>query len=207
MRPGLAKIIEKVCISWYFESSETDLHMAENACGIDYTDTWSSKCVHWMSKSKSLHHSTSNHGCEDQVKLITSDAQTRLPIAWIHTGVAEKFKIQWLLATLHNSRWMDDCKVYHGSSEDIPILDPVDVKIAYSHIASCYHRVPWHVRSYGWCDAIFASEEYSMEGRLVLGGEVSSTGAVQILLWSDSNDRYPSHFCTDPWSFPEVVIV
>jgi hypothetical protein len=31
MRPGLAKIIEKVCISRYFESAETDLHKAENA--------------------------------------------------------------------------------------------------------------------------------------------------------------------------------
>jgi len=42
MRPGLAKIIEKVSISRYFESSETDLHTAENTCCIDYADTWSS---------------------------------------------------------------------------------------------------------------------------------------------------------------------
>jgi hypothetical protein len=27
IRPGLAKIIEKVCISWWFESPETDLHI------------------------------------------------------------------------------------------------------------------------------------------------------------------------------------
>jgi len=46
MRSGLAKIIEKVHISWYFENSETDLHIAENACGIDYADTWSSKWVY-----------------------------------------------------------------------------------------------------------------------------------------------------------------
>jgi len=46
MRPGLAKIIEKVRISTYFESAETDLHIAENACCIDYADTWSSKRVH-----------------------------------------------------------------------------------------------------------------------------------------------------------------
>jgi len=46
MRPGLAKIIEKVCISTDFESPETDLHIAENACCIDYTDTWSAKRVH-----------------------------------------------------------------------------------------------------------------------------------------------------------------
>jgi len=43
MRPGLAKIIEKVRISRYFESPETDLYIAENACCIDYTDTWSSR--------------------------------------------------------------------------------------------------------------------------------------------------------------------
>jgi len=43
MRPGLAKIIEKVCISQYFESPEADLHIAENACCIRYTNTWSPK--------------------------------------------------------------------------------------------------------------------------------------------------------------------
>jgi hypothetical protein len=36
MRPGLAKIIENVCISWYFESPEADLHIAENACCANY---------------------------------------------------------------------------------------------------------------------------------------------------------------------------
>jgi len=46
MKPGLAKIIEKVRISWYFGSPEIDIHMAENACSIDYADTWSSKRVH-----------------------------------------------------------------------------------------------------------------------------------------------------------------
>jgi hypothetical protein len=46
MRPGLAKIIEKVRISTYFQSAEADLHMAENDSCIDYTHTWSSKGVH-----------------------------------------------------------------------------------------------------------------------------------------------------------------
>jgi hypothetical protein len=32
MRPGLGKIIEKVRISTYYESAETDLHIPENAC-------------------------------------------------------------------------------------------------------------------------------------------------------------------------------
>jgi len=46
IRPGLANIIEKVRISRHFESSETDLHIAENACCIDYADTWLPKPVH-----------------------------------------------------------------------------------------------------------------------------------------------------------------
>ena len=46
MRPGLAKIIEKVRISRYFESPETELRIAENACCIDYANTWPSKRVH-----------------------------------------------------------------------------------------------------------------------------------------------------------------
>jgi len=45
MRLGLAKIIQKVHISTYFESAEADLHIAENVCCIDYADTWSSKRV------------------------------------------------------------------------------------------------------------------------------------------------------------------
>jgi hypothetical protein len=44
--PGLAKIIEKVRISTYFESAETDLHIAENACCVEYADSWTSKRVH-----------------------------------------------------------------------------------------------------------------------------------------------------------------
>jgi len=46
MRPGLAKIIDKVRISTYYESAETDLHIAGNACCIDYADTWTSKRVY-----------------------------------------------------------------------------------------------------------------------------------------------------------------
>jgi len=68
MGPGLAKIIEKVCISWYFERPETDLHVPENACGIDYADTWSPKRLHWLSKCQSLHCSTADYGCEDTLE-------------------------------------------------------------------------------------------------------------------------------------------
>ena len=68
MRPGLAKIIEKVRISTYYESAETDLHIAENACCIDYADTWMLKRVHWLSKSQSLDRITTHYGCEDTLK-------------------------------------------------------------------------------------------------------------------------------------------
>jgi len=60
MRPGLAKIFEKVRISWYFESPYTDLHIAENAYCIAGADTWSPKRVHWLSKNQFPHRCTSN---------------------------------------------------------------------------------------------------------------------------------------------------
>ena len=43
MKPGLAKIIEKVCISRYSEDSETDHHIAANASCVYSVDTCSSK--------------------------------------------------------------------------------------------------------------------------------------------------------------------
>jgi hypothetical protein len=48
MRPDLVKIIEKVHISWCFESPEADLCIEQNACGINYANTWSPKRVHWL---------------------------------------------------------------------------------------------------------------------------------------------------------------
>jgi len=93
MRPGLAKIIEKVHISWYFESLETDLHMAENACCIDYAETWSSKQVYWLSKSQSPHCGTSDYRCEDTLELYTGVTRAGLLITGIHTWVATKSKM------------------------------------------------------------------------------------------------------------------
>jgi len=87
MRRHLAKIFEKVRISIYFESAETDLHIAENACCNDYADTWLSKRVHWLSKSQSLDHSTTHYGWEDTLELDSGVAQAHLPITWIHTQV------------------------------------------------------------------------------------------------------------------------
>jgi len=102
MRPGLAKIIEKVRISWYFESLESDLHIAENACCVDYGDTWSSNQVYSVSKSQSPNCRTSDYGCEDTLKLYTGVTRTGLPITGIHTWVASKPKIHWIPATVHN---------------------------------------------------------------------------------------------------------
>jgi len=75
MKPGLAKIIEKVCVSKYFETAETDLRIAENASCIDDANTWLSKRVHWLSKSQCPHCGTSDYGCEYMLELDTGVAQ------------------------------------------------------------------------------------------------------------------------------------
>jgi len=156
MKPDVAKIIEKVCISWYFESPEIDLHIAESACCIDYTNTWLSKWVHWQSNSQSSQCCTTDYGCEDTLELNTGVARAHLPITRIHTRMAPKSKITLLPVTFHNSGWMDHCEVCHGSIEAILILDPVNVAEAYSHIASRDHSVQSHVQSHGQRDASFA---------------------------------------------------
>jgi len=206
MRPGLAKIIEKVRHSWYFESSETDRHIAENACCIEYADSGSPKWVQWLSKGQGPHRCTSDYWFQDTLELNTGVARAQLPCTRIHTRVAPTSKIHLLPTTFHNSRWMDYCEVCYGSNEAISILDPVDVEEAYSHIASPHHSIQRHVRSHGWCDASFSQKEDSMEGRLVLRCEVSSIEAAQILRRSDSNNGHASHFCTYPQSVPEVAI-
>ena len=72
-----------------------------------------------------------------------------LPIPTIHTPVAEESKIQWLLAALHNPRWMDHRQVCDGCVKAIPVLDPMDVEKAYSDSASGYRCSEWYVQSYG----------------------------------------------------------
>jgi hypothetical protein len=207
MRPGLAKIIEKLRISWYFESPAADLHLAENAFCYNYANTWSPKRVYWPSNSQSPHCSTSDYGCEDTMALYTGVARACQLFMGIHTRVASKPTIQLIPANIHNSGWMNDFQVCDGSIEGISILDPLDVKEAYSHIASRYQSVQWHVRSHGWSDVSFGQEDDSMQWRLVLRCKVSSTESFQILCWSDFNDSHGSHFRTHPWSFPEVAMV
>jgi hypothetical protein len=51
MRPGVARIFEKVYISSNFESPETDREIAANAWCIQYTNTRLSKRVHEHAKS------------------------------------------------------------------------------------------------------------------------------------------------------------
>jgi len=168
VKPGLAKIIEKVRISWYFGSPEIDIHIAENACCIYYADTLSSKRVHWLSKGQRSHRGTTDCGWKDTVEVNTGVAQARLPIMGIHTWVAQQSKILWLPATFHNSKSEDHGEVCHGSIEAISILDPVDFKDAYSHIASRCHSVRQHVESHGRRDASIVQKEDSMDGRRVL---------------------------------------
>ena len=155
MRPGVAKIIEKVCISRYFESPETDLPIADNACCIDYADSWMLKRVHWLSNSQSQHRVTTYYVSEGTLEPDTGAAWASLPITTIHPWVSPKCNTQWSPATLHNTGRMDHCQVRHGCFEAIPVLDLVDVEEAYSHIASHYHSLQGHVQSYGWRHASF----------------------------------------------------
>ena len=93
MKLGLAEIIQNVRISWYFGSPEIGSHIAENACCIDYADTWSSKRVLWVSTSQSPHHRTSDYAFEDTVELNIGVTSACQPIAAIHQRVAPKSKI------------------------------------------------------------------------------------------------------------------
>jgi len=128
MKPGVANIIEKLHISWYFECPGIDNNIAENACGIDYADTWSSEWVHWLSESQCSHPGTTGYGCEDTFELNTGVGWARLPITGIGSRVAPWSTIHCLPSTLHISRWMDHCEICHGSIEAISILDPVNVE-------------------------------------------------------------------------------
>jgi len=207
MRPGLAKIIEKVRISWYFECPEADLHIVDNACWISYANTSSPKRAHWLSKCHTPNSGTSDYVCEDPLELYAGVARARLLCIGIHARVASKPKLQWLPTAIHNSGWLDSYQECHRIMEAISILDLLDVEEAFCRIASQYHCIQWHVRSHGWCDASCGQEEDWIEGRLVLRGEVSSTDAFQILRLSDSNEGHASEFRIHRRSCQGVAIV
>jgi len=140
MKPGLAKIIQKVHISRYSENSETDHHIAVNASWVDYVDTWSSKWVHCLSKSQSTNRTPCYYGCVNMVEIDTGVAWASLLTMRIHPRVAESSNIERSPITLPNWRWMYNLQVGQASVNAFPILYSVDVEKTYGHTASCYHR-------------------------------------------------------------------
>jgi hypothetical protein len=132
-------------ISIYFESAETDLHIAEHDYFIDYADTWSSKGVHRLSKGPCTNCSSSNSGCGNMVKFNPGVAWVRLPIMRIHPQVAWESNTQRWPATLHKKHSVNHCRVCHEPCIAIPVLDPIGVEMVYCHFASCYHCLQWHV--------------------------------------------------------------
>jgi len=94
MGPGVPKILEKAHISSYFESPETDLHMAENACSVDRTDTSLSKKVPCLCKSQCVNHVTTDDRCKDMVEVNTRVTWVSLPITRNHPWVAQESKIK-----------------------------------------------------------------------------------------------------------------
>jgi len=108
MRPGLTKMIEKIRISGCFECPETNLRKAENACWIDYPDTWSLKQVHGLSNSQRPQCRTTYHWFQYMFVLDCGVTWASLMIARIHMWVAPKSELQRLLATLHNTGCMDN---------------------------------------------------------------------------------------------------
>jgi hypothetical protein len=169
MKPGLVKIIEKVHHIWgIFETSETDLYTAVNACSIDYANTWSLKQVHRLSKIQSPHSCSTYFECENMVEFDTRVTWATLPIMRIHPREAQECNIWQIPATLHNTRSLDHCPGCHGSPKAILILDPVDIEKAYHSSVSCYHCLQWHVRSFGWRYASFGEDDDSREQWLIL---------------------------------------
>jgi len=68
MKPGLAKIIEKVLISRYSENSKTDHQMAADASSVDYVNTGWSKRVDCQRKSQSTNRRPTYIECENTVE-------------------------------------------------------------------------------------------------------------------------------------------
>ena len=90
MRSGFAKIIEKVHISRYFECPETDLHIAEKACCIDYADTCSSNGVLDFPNAKVRITPLPIMHCEGTLEVDTGVALASLPITRLHPPLAPK---------------------------------------------------------------------------------------------------------------------
>jgi len=207
MKPGLAKIIEKVHTSWYFECPEADLHLAENACCINHANTWPPKKVHWLSKSQSPHCSTSDYGSEETLELHTGVARARLPITGIHTGVASKSKIQWIpAAVIIQDKWTIVKYV-------MEVLRPFrywTLWMSKRHTVTLHHVITVYNDMFDQMDdamRALAQKKTQRKEDLFPCCEVSSTEAFQILRWSESNHWDASYSRTHPRSFPEVATV
>jgi len=89
MKPGFARIIEKVQIAKYFEGAETNLYIAGKPCYSVCMDTESIKRVHWLSQKEITNRSTIYYGCKNVVEFKTGVASVSLPILRIHPNVAQ----------------------------------------------------------------------------------------------------------------------
>jgi len=215
MWPGLATIIEKVCISRNFECPEPDRHIAANGYPIEYANTRSLKWVHWRTISESPNCFTTYHQCEVTVPFKSGVAWASIPITRIHLWVAREFTCEYL----KNSPYSDYCPLF--TTQDKWIIQKYVMgvlrtfrywtlwmsKIHTVNLHHVCHCVQWHIPSYGWHYASFSKEKYSIEGRLILCRKVWAIAAVQILCWSYSNHRYASHPSSYASSFLDVAII
>jgi hypothetical protein len=145
----------KVCISIYFESTETDHFIAGNTCCVDYADTWPLKRVFSLSKHQWTNQCIIYCESADPVEFDTAVAWLGLSTRRSHLQVGKESEMQWLLATLYNTGWMDYCQVCNGRFMAILVLDTLDVEKAYSYSTWWYHCLPWNVQSYGWHHSSF----------------------------------------------------
>jgi hypothetical protein len=124
--------------------------MAENACHLDYVDTWSAKQVHLPSRSQSANWCTPSYGCGDTEKFESGVVRARHQIMRIHPCIAQESKIQWFPTTLHNIGGINQCEACCGCLEASPVVDPVDVEKAFGNSALHYHYQQRHLHLYGW---------------------------------------------------------
>jgi len=154
MRAALAKIVQKVRIWSNFESPGTDLLSEPNTYIMYHSQTRLSKRMHCLSHSQITDHSTTYSRFEQRVEDNTSINWWRLPLTRIHPWVAQVSKSQSFPATIHNTEWMDYCRVHEGRCTATPILDPQNDIEVYRYSELHYHCLQWHVSTYGWHFAI-----------------------------------------------------
>jgi len=80
MKPGVPQVIEKVCISIYFETIETNLYMAANTCYIEYAGNRLLKRVLSASTCQSMNRTITYFESEDSLESNTGVASASLLI-------------------------------------------------------------------------------------------------------------------------------